>query len=1251
MNTDNGALEFDVYLDNQRLYGTAAEAERRIKGLSNSVVKESERMDDSFSKIGSMVAGYFGIQALSNFSRQLVSVRGEFQQLEIAFEVMLGSKEKADAMMQQQIEFAAKTPFTLTEVASSTKQLMAMGVATEDVMKTMKALGDVAAGVSVPVSRIAMNYGQAIALGKLQGREIRDFAMAGISIVDELAKMLGKATDEIFEMSEAGSITSDMMSQAFQNMSSEGGKFYNLMERQNASVTGQLSNLQDKVSVMMNSIGESNEGIIYGAISGAATLVEHYQDILDVLVPVITTYGAYRAALILTAAVQKAAAAATFVQEYIAMGKAVGFATANQIAFNRAVLANPYAIAAAAVAGLIVVISRLVAAQNRVTETERAQQAVKEKASQQYDEQKAKIDTLVSVLNDEKVSLDKRRDALKELQGIVPNYHAALTAEGTLINNNKQAVDEYLKSLEKQIYMQATMDERIELTKRKRQAEGVVAKRQSAYDTAASRNVTGTVYGGEAGIAGAVSASTSSNMALNALNAAKKDVEELDKAIAKLDQEYSNLSQSLNAATSSESVAAVKNKEYWETVKKTAESARASLDVSQEGGELWKKYTAQIAEADRNLTKYKDKVKKVKEEKIEVVDIDETQFDVVEDEFIKMYGELLDNHKSYEQKKRDIDNYYFNAKIVAEEWGNKALLEQLAVDHKKALSDLQRDVLDGSGVGLVDLYIAGSGTDFIQAKIKEAMPLFDNLAGLTHSELEKLKGIIDDIGFTPEQVKLFEQAGINVEKLAEALKKAKEASKDAVSAQDWENVLSMAQKLSGSVAELGNALEGFGGTVADIGKGLVALAGQVDNVATAFSKTASMEDKISAGISGLASLISMVANQIAANKKAQEEWNQKIAQGKHEMAMLRIESEAYGKANIFGVENPYSRAIAGAKQYAQATKELYDAQKAVEGGQVQTGTKKVVSGSNVMGGVGAGAAVGAAVGSFIPVIGNLLGAGIGALVGGIVGLVSRKTVPVFENLKKKYGEVFDANGELNQAVLADYDKMDDATKKLIDNWEEIKAKQEEAQEQMRENFRDLAGDLGSSLSDALVEAFRNGDLYSAIDKFDAKMNDVISNIVSQLIFSAIFGQMFNDLEERFNESFGEGGDQNLVDDLTDFGSNYKDGLAAYNEAMKLANEEMKRSGLAGFTGSGGSKTGLSGAIQNVSEETASIISGQLNAIRIHQIESVDVMRNQLMELSKISSNTAYNSNLVRLNEILFVLKQIQSGDTLRSQGL
>ena len=113
---------------------------------------------------------------MTGLVKKMVEVRGEFQQLSIAFETMLGSKEKADNLMKEAVTFAAKTPFTLTDVASNIKQLMAMGVAVENVMDTMKMLGDVAAGVSVPISRVAINYGQVLTMGKLQGRELRDFA-------------------------------------------------------------------------------------------------------------------------------------------------------------------------------------------------------------------------------------------------------------------------------------------------------------------------------------------------------------------------------------------------------------------------------------------------------------------------------------------------------------------------------------------------------------------------------------------------------------------------------------------------------------------------------------------------------------------------------------------------------------------------------------------------------------------------------------------------------------------------------------------------------------------------------------------------------------------------------------------------------------------------------------------------------------------------------------------------------------------
>ena len=187
----------------------------------------------------------------------------------------------------------------MMEVTKNAKQLMAMGVSFEKVMGSMKTLGDVAAGVSVPLSRVVINYGQVLALGRLQYREVRDFAMAGIPLTDELAKNLGKTNKEILALISAGKIGFGDVEKAFQTMSGEGGKFYNLMEKQNSSLTGQISNLVDKWQVALNDIGKQQEGFIYSGINSAAVLVKNLEPILEILGNLVVAYGAYRTAMII----------------------------------------------------------------------------------------------------------------------------------------------------------------------------------------------------------------------------------------------------------------------------------------------------------------------------------------------------------------------------------------------------------------------------------------------------------------------------------------------------------------------------------------------------------------------------------------------------------------------------------------------------------------------------------------------------------------------------------------------------------------------------------------------------------------------------------------------------------------------------------------------------------------------------------------------------------------------------------------
>lgn len=219
-------------------------AERKINAVAN-------RMQDIGKKMTAFVTlPIVGIGAAS------VKASADLEQLGVAFTTMLGDADKADQLIRDMTEFAIKTPFTIKGVEESAKQLLAMGISNEKLLPTLKSLGDVSAGLSVPLGRIAYNYGQIATQGKATSRDLRDFAVAGVPIIDELAKSLGVAKTEIAGMVSAGKISFDMVEQAFISMSSEGGRFANLMDKQSKTLSGRFSNLMDSIIKTARVIGE-----------------------------------------------------------------------------------------------------------------------------------------------------------------------------------------------------------------------------------------------------------------------------------------------------------------------------------------------------------------------------------------------------------------------------------------------------------------------------------------------------------------------------------------------------------------------------------------------------------------------------------------------------------------------------------------------------------------------------------------------------------------------------------------------------------------------------------------------------------------------------------------------------------------------------------------------------------------------------------------------------------------------------------
>lgn len=309
MENIGGGLAFKATLDIDDFNVSAQAMERHIKDFSNTAAQEAAEVEDSFQQMaqraGQYITYYLVGQGMNNLVSSIVSVRGQFQQLEIAFGTMLGSEEKATALMQQMVNTAAKTPFDLMGVAEGAKQLLAYGVSAEKVNDTLVRLGNIASGLSIPLNDIVYLYGTTMVQGRLYAQDVRQFTGRGIPLVKELAEKYHTTAEGINEMVSAGKIGFHDVEEVLNKMTNAGGQFYQLMEKQSLSLTGQIANLQDAWDSALNSLGEKSEGALSAGIQSATYLVEHMDDVVRILKSVAIAYGSVKAATILASVATK----------------------------------------------------------------------------------------------------------------------------------------------------------------------------------------------------------------------------------------------------------------------------------------------------------------------------------------------------------------------------------------------------------------------------------------------------------------------------------------------------------------------------------------------------------------------------------------------------------------------------------------------------------------------------------------------------------------------------------------------------------------------------------------------------------------------------------------------------------------------------------------------------------------------------------------------------------------------------------
>lgn len=419
------------------------EMKKAAADAGTAFVREGGMIDDALTKIAAGVAGAFAVDKIKDFVMEVVNVRGQFQQLEVAFKTMLGSGEKASKLMNQLVRTAATTPFDLQSVAQGAKQLLACGAAAEDVNDTLIKLGDIAAGLSLPLGDLVYLYSTTVTQGRMFTQDMRQFMGRGIPMAEEIAKVMGVAEQEVAGLVTAGKVTADVFKKAIDGMAAEGGKFGGLMEAQSKTITGQISNIEDAVAMMFNKMGQQSEGVINTALSGVSYLVENYQEVGRQIGALVTAYGAYKAALITLTAIQRVnmAVLRQAVREKqlaaaqgIAMSKAEALAAARTTLLalaqqglvkaikgvTAALASNPYTMAALAVAALTVGIYELATAESEAEKRTKAMNDAVDKQKKAMETFHQHNQDLINTATDETKSTYQRIVAFEELKQTMP---------------------------------------------------------------------------------------------------------------------------------------------------------------------------------------------------------------------------------------------------------------------------------------------------------------------------------------------------------------------------------------------------------------------------------------------------------------------------------------------------------------------------------------------------------------------------------------------------------------------------------------------------------------------------------------------------------------------------------------------------------------------------------------------------------------------------------------------------------------
>ena len=396
-------LQFAITVQNEQAQRAIEQQTAATERMENRTQQAAAGMDKAFRQIAIAAGTMFSMQQAVGFANSIVQVRSQIQSLQVSFETLLGSKDKANAMFSELKDFAAKTPMQLQDLASAAQTLLGFNYDQSKVVDMLKSIGDISMGDAERFKRLSLAFAQMSATGKLMAQDLMQMIAADFNPLSIMAEKTGKSISQLKDEMSKGAISAQDVEDAFRAATAEGGKFYGMLLAQGQTMQGSLAQLEGAWADFLNSLGEKGEGAMATGVSVVSTLLQNYEALGRVLLSVTGTVGTY-----------KAAQMALYVIEHQAVLQ-TQLLTAAQTALNTVMKANPFVLVTTAAVALAGTIWTLRSNVDGAKDAQTAFNAQLEETNKAKDEANKKTQEAISLASSANTSTEKRAESLKYL--------------------------------------------------------------------------------------------------------------------------------------------------------------------------------------------------------------------------------------------------------------------------------------------------------------------------------------------------------------------------------------------------------------------------------------------------------------------------------------------------------------------------------------------------------------------------------------------------------------------------------------------------------------------------------------------------------------------------------------------------------------------------------------------------------------------------------------------------------------------